>query len=65
LIKFNFSAEGWHRVEHEFNDYPAGMRYLHIDCLGNGPHPQADAEYPYGLKLANCSVKALLEKNAE
>jgi F-box protein 6 len=49
-------------VEHKFKDYPAGMRYLKLRCWG------MDNQFwrgHYGVKLANCSVKAMVEKNAE
>jgi hypothetical protein len=49
-------------MEMTFKDYPAGMRYLHLDCAGGGI--TENTQGCFGLKLANCSVKALLEKNA-
>ena len=60
--KSKFLAEGWHRVEHVFKNYPAGMRYLTLTCLGSDGQFWASH---YGVKLANCSVKAVCEMNAE
>jgi hypothetical protein len=46
-------------------DYPAGMRYLYFRCFSRTPVPGLNQEeITYGLKMANCSMMALLEKNA-
>lgn len=54
--------EGWHQVEYAFKDYPSGMRYLTLECSGSGMGDNSNAIG--GLKLADCSVKAMCEKNA-
>ncbi|KAI1719990.1 f-box associated region domain-containing protein [Ditylenchus destructor] len=57
-----WAEEGWRKVEHEFKDYPAGVRYLFLECRGKDRQFWAGQ---YGAKMANCSVMVRSEFNRQ
>ena len=56
-----WEAEGWRLVEKRLKEYPAGMRYLIVQCSGSDKKGWTGF---YGVKMANCLVQAICDRNA-
>ncbi|KAL3100416.1 hypothetical protein niasHS_001719 [Heterodera schachtii] len=57
-----WEEEGWHKIEHVFSEYPKGVRFLVVECLGHDSQFWAGN---YGPKIAKFSVTALPVKSTK